>query len=162
MRAGYRGMSLSTTLVPAGFHPTSRTMFSLPNGIRRVRGPMLGVAVTDENKRTSSSASLFPCSLHLAYDLPLGLFADPHELALHNTEYTHQIWGSRDVERPAHAIAEEGQVLLLNVTISAPTLVKIHVDIPLHLRYAAPDAGGYQNVIAKTAVGFWACPRFDG
>ena len=37
-----------------------------------------------------------------------------------------------------------------------------HVDIPLHLRYLSPEAGGYADVQFPWPVVFWACPTEEG
>ena len=36
------------------------------------------------------------------------------------------------------------------------------VDIPLHLRYLPPSAGGYADVQFPWPVAFWACPTEEG
>jgi hypothetical protein len=156
--------SISTTLAPNGFHPISRTVVALGNGIRHARRPALGVA-PDERGRPAAqveSRALVPCTLHLAFDLPVGLFVDPDELALREGAYTHRIWGSRDVEKPAHAVSE-GQAVLLNVYVR-PEAREVGVEVPLHLRYARPRESeeGYDEVKMKVPVGFWACPSFGG
>lgn len=157
-------MSISAhSLVLNGLHATISTIFSLPRGIMRVRGPKLAVAISEDRRGQQGPPT--SCELYLSFNLPRDIFVDPHELALRRGEYEYRLWGSRDVEKPAHAV-EEGQVVLLDLTRAATESLsrsKEHrVDAPLHLRYAAPAEGGHAKVSMRSPVGFWACPWYEG
>ncbi len=86
------------------------------------------------------------CTLHLLYTLPPLLFVDTHELAQRDASYASEHWGTRDLERPVHALPDEPSELLLTVRIpeagadsDAPDTV-VRVEVPMHLRYGAPKA----------------------
>ncbi|KIM41814.1 hypothetical protein M413DRAFT_138477 [Hebeloma cylindrosporum] len=114
------------------------------------------------------------CSLYLHYLLPSLLFVDTHELAQRNASYTFRHWGSRDLERPAHALPDEPSELLVNVNLQEASLEsdgengrKLLVEVPMHLRYAAPRFHGtetgtkekpYEQVRVDLPQAFFRCP----
>lgn len=84
------------------------------------------------------------CTLHLLYTLPPLLFVDTHELAQRDASYAFEHWGTRDLERPVHALPNELSELLLTVRlpeagadVDVPETV-VQVEVPMHLRYGAP------------------------
>ncbi|KJA17879.1 hypothetical protein HYPSUDRAFT_45882 [Hypholoma sublateritium FD-334 SS-4] len=88
------------------------------------------------------------CTLHLLYTLPPLLFVDTHELAQRDASYAFEHWGTRDLERPVHALPNELSELLLTVRlpeagadIDVPETV-VQVEVPMHLRYGAPKRSG--------------------
>ncbi|EFI27986.1 hypothetical protein CC1G_14478 [Coprinopsis cinerea okayama7 len=79
------------------------------------------------------------CSVYLYYTFPPLLFVDAHELALRSQQYTLvglRGRGSRELEKPVHALPlDEGDVEVL-VRLEDPTAPEVH--LPIHVRYAAP------------------------
>ena len=117
----------------------------------------------------SSLSSLGQCSLHLYFKLPPLLFVDPHELAQRNVTYTFNHWGSRDLEKPVHALpeAERGSDVLLNVRLPPSIdddgkLWNVTVELPMHLRYGvpAPLQKPYDHVRVDTPIAFLLCKTF--
>ena len=110
------------------------------------------------------------CSLHLYFRLPPLLFVDPHELAQRNSIYTFNHWGSRDLEKPVHALpdAERDSDILLNVRLprsaEAP-MWNMTVELPMHLRYGVPapvssisgSEKPYEHVRVDTPIAFMLC-----
>ena len=150
---------ITTNIHPSqGFHPVSSNVVHFSTG----------------------SSSLLQCSFHLYFKLPPLLFVDPHELAQRNNTYTFNHWGSRDLEKPVHALpeTERGSDVLLNVRLSpsvddddrklSETSWNLTVDLPMHLRYGVPapisstsQAGkSYDHVQADTPIAFLLCKTF--
>jgi hypothetical protein len=155
---------ITTNIHPSqGFHPVSSNVVHFSTG----------------------SSSLVQCSFHLYFKLPPLLFVDPHELAQRNNTYTFNHWGSRDLEKPVHALpeAERGSDVLLNVRLSPPSIDddrkpfveetgsvswSMTVDLPMHLRYGVPSpisstskAGkSYDHVHVDTPIAFLLCKTF--
>ncbi|PPQ95111.1 hypothetical protein CVT25_011654 [Psilocybe cyanescens] len=145
---------------PKGFHPISSTTIYLP-GIHK--------------------AYEF-CSLYIHHTLPPLVFVDTHELAQRNESYTFSHWGSRDLEKPVHALPDKVSELLLNVRF--PNLETqtghplnegqeegrtVQVDVPMHLRYGSPrtassssseedQTGAYERIRVDWPQGFLSCP----
>lgn len=141
---------IATNVIPSqGFHPISTNVVHF----------------------STSSSSLGQCSLHLYFKLPPLLFVDPHELAQRIVTYTFNHWGSRDLEKPVHALpeAERGSEVLLNVRLPSsidedgklPGSVSgnVTVELPMHLRYGVPVPleKPYDNVWVDTPVAFFLC-----
>ncbi|KAF8900163.1 PIG-X [Gymnopilus junonius] len=147
---------------PKGFHPISNTKVYLPNPL----------------------SSYNSCSLHLHYTLPPLVFVDTHELAQRDSSYSFRHWGSRDLERPAHALPDENSELLLDVRFLAEEVghsktaagkgegTTIDVEVPMHLRYGKPRApasseegktGPYEEVHVDWPKAFLKCssPLYD-
>lgn len=131
---------------------------------------------------SASSSSLAQCSLYLYFKLPPLLFVDPHELALRNSTYTFRHWGSRDLEKPVHALpeAERDSDILLNIRlppnrkppeaqpVSGNTLPaqswNVTVELPMHLRYGVPAPASstssekpYDHVRVDSPTAFLLC-----
>ena len=104
---------------------------------------------------------------------------DPHELAQRNNTYTFNHWGSRDLEKPVHALpeTERGSDVLLNVRLppsidddrkSGSVSWNLTVDLPMHLRYGVPapvssiskTGKSYDHVQVDTPIAFLLCKTF--
>ena len=126
---------ITTNIAPSqGFHPTSTSIIHF------------------------SSSSLAQCSLHLYFKLPPLLFVDPYELAQRNGSYTFHHWGSRDLEKPIHALpeTERGSDVLLDVKFSASS-GSVIVELPMHLRYGIPALSMYDRVHVDMPIAFLLC-----
>lgn len=105
-----------------GFHPTSTSTIHLP----------------------PPWTAYESCSLHLHYTFPPLVFVDTHELTERGKYYTFSHWGSRDLEKPVHALPSEPSELLVNVELPSEEewdMVDgetIRVEVPMHLRYGTP------------------------
>jgi len=105
-----------------GFHPTSTSIIHLP-----------------------PPSSLYQsCLLYLFFTLPPLVFVDTHELTQRGAHYTFSHWGSRDLEKPVHAVSNEPSEVLVNVEIPPPLEwyefdgERLQVEVPMHLRYGTP------------------------
>ena len=138
-------MLITTTLSPAhGFHPTSTSTIRL--------SPALDPA----------------CLLYLYLSLPPPLFVDTHELTLHAAQYDFQHWGTKDLEKPVHALpaAPARSELLVSVrdwTAAAHSGSLLPVDVPMHLRYGTPNQGDdddddEKEVHVDHPAAFFLCP----
>ena len=139
---------ITTNIYPSqGFHPVSSNVVHFSAG----------------------SSSLSKCSFHLYFKLPPLIFVDPHELAQRNKTYTFSYWGSRDLEKPVHALpeAERDSDVLLNVRLP-PSIEdgsfswNMTVDLPMHLRYGvpAPVSSTYDHVQVDAPIAFLLCKTF--
>lgn len=147
----------TTTLGPKrGFHPTFRTVISLPNGPWKGRQLHSNELLDGDTPRHSTEETT-RCTLHVAHALPSTLFADPYELELRRDQFTFLLLGEHNLEFPVHAMTGTGQRLVLNVSLSSDTR-EIVVEFPLHLRYAEPGHGGHRPVAVPSPAPFWACP----
>lgn len=149
------GSTFTTTFPPpSGLHPTLRLAFS------------------------SSSVSPQPpaCVLHTYLTLPSSVFIDKYQLSSPNFLASRNLGGIRalagetDLEAPDWVIAKWGSALLLELAPPPPrhpgASLKSgspwRVDIPLHMRYLPPIAGGSSTVDVPWPVVFWACPAEEG
>ena len=118
--SGFMAYFTSDLQPTRGFHPTSSNQVVLP-------GP----------KSLYSS-----CTLHLYFTLPPLVFVDTHELAQRSGFYKYNHWGSRDIEKPTHALANEHSEVLINVIDLEDAFDEaggpIGVEVPMHLRYGTP------------------------
>ncbi|KAN0138409.1 PIG-X / PBN1 domain containing protein [Lactarius tabidus] len=135
---------LSSTLTPTrGFHTTLTTHLAL---------------------RGSRAHS---CRLHLYFDLPAQLFADPYELDHRRGSYTFERFGGGNLEAPVFAPgAGVPSGLLLNVTVpegdggeSREDNKILSVEVPLHARYGVSKTDGelIDEVVLPPLEAFWAC-----
>ncbi|KAF8154167.1 PIG-X [Crassisporium funariophilum] len=99
------------------------------------------------SKITFPSSALSSCSLHLHFALPPLLFVDPHELTERSLSYLYNHWGSRDLEKPVHALPgnEQDSEVLLTVKLlehdddsQQSGFVTSTVELPMHVRYGVP------------------------
>jgi phosphatidylinositol glycan class X len=125
---------------------------------------------------SAGPSSLVQCSFHLYFKLPPLLFVDPHELAQRNNTYTFNHWGSRDLEKPVHALpeTERGSDVLLNVRLppsidddrksfeTGSMSWNVTVDLPMHLRYGVPAPSGksYVHIQVDSPIAFLLCKTF--
>ncbi|KAL8782850.1 MAG: hypothetical protein Q9213_005027 [Squamulea squamosa] len=139
---------LTTFPRPTGLHPTLRLSF--PSAV---------------------SPPAQACGLHTYLTLPSSLFVDkyqlssPNFLASKNLRAIRALSGEADLEAPDWVTRKWGSTLLLDLAPHAldEARSKIgdtqwHVDIPLHLRYLPPTAGGISSIDVPWPVVFWACP----
>ena len=145
---------ITTSIYPSeGYHPVSSNVVHFSAGL----------------------SSLVQCSFHLYFKLPPLLFVDPHELAQRNNTYTFNHWGSRDLEKPVHALpeTERGSDVLLNVRLppgidDGSVSWNMTVDLPMHLRYGVPAAvsstskleKSYDHVQVDMPIAFLLCKSF--
>lgn len=107
------------------------------------------------------------CSLHAYLTLPNGIFADKYQLEdklfLDSKNLTALRYISQpvDLEAPSYVMKSWGSSVLLE--LKPPTIEQdFTAEIPLHLRYQLPQAGGdYQLQVPYPAV-FWACAAEEG
>ncbi|KAF8273868.1 PIG-X [Lactarius quietus] len=137
---------LSSTLTPTkGFHTSSTTHLV-------IRG-----------SRTHS------CALHLYFDLPAQLFADPYELDHRRGSYTFERFNPGNLEAPVFAPGAGGPSgLLLDVIVpegdrgeSREDNNILSIEVPLHARYGVPKKDGelIDEVVLPPPQAFWACPQ---
>ncbi|KAL8707822.1 MAG: hypothetical protein Q9220_007176 [cf. Caloplaca sp. 1 TL-2023] len=139
---------LTTFPPPTGLHPTLRLTFP----------------------SSSNSPPASSCSLHTYITLPSPLFVDkyqlssPNLLASRNLRAIRALSGGTDLEAPEWVVSSWGCMLLLELAPPARDQVRSktqepgwHADIPLHLRYLKPAAGGSSNVDVQWPIVFWAC-----
>lgn len=110
------------------------------------------------------------CAVHAHLTLPKAIFADRYQLAddlfLKSKNLTALRYSSSpvDLEAPAYATKPWGSGVLLEL---APPSTEGKNDewtaeIPLHLRYLEPVAGGYTDVEVPYPAVFWACSSEEG
>ncbi|KAL8772593.1 MAG: hypothetical protein Q9209_002254 [Squamulea sp. 1 TL-2023] len=143
---------LATFPRPTGLHPTLRLSF--PSAV---------------------SPPAQACGLHTYITLPSSLFVDkyqlssPNFLASKNLRAIRALSGETDLEAPDWVTRKWGSTLLLDLAPHASDEARSktrdtrwHVDIPLHLRYLPPAAGGTSSIDVPWPVVFWACPAEEG
>jgi hypothetical protein len=117
------------------------------------------------------------CSAHAYLTLPRTIFADKYQLSddlfLQSKNLTALRYTSVpvDLEAPDYALKRWGSALLLELAppessadsqaMSADAAAWT-AEIPLHLRYLAPAAGGYEDIELPYPVVFWACAAEEG
>ncbi|OHE94564.1 hypothetical protein CORC01_10092 [Colletotrichum orchidophilum] len=116
------------------------------------------------------------CAVHAHLTLPKTVFADRYQLAddlfLKSKNLTALRYASSpvDLEAPAYATKPWGSGVLLELAPPATTTVEKEgsknqewtAEIPLHLRYLEPAAGGYTDVEVPYPAVFWACSSEEG
>lgn len=112
------------------------------------------------------------CALHTYLTLPSPLFVDkyqlssPNLLASNNLRAVRALFGGTNLEAPDWMIKQWGSVVLLELAVPQPAQGRSktpwHADVPLHLRYLSPTAGGKLQVVVPWPVVFWACPAEQG
>ncbi|CAO1604010.1 protease B nonderepressible form [Xanthoria calcicola] len=143
---------LTTLPKPTGLHPTLRLTFPHP-----ISPPGHG------------------CALHTYLTLPSSLFVDeyqlssPNFLAANNLRGVRALSGETDLEAPAWVTRKWGSTMLLELAHRDRRQARLEtaesqwrVDIPLHLRYLPPAAGGATGVDLPWPIVFWACPAEEG
>ncbi|KAL8971836.1 MAG: hypothetical protein Q9183_000863, partial [Haloplaca sp. 2 TL-2023] len=76
------------------------------------------------------------------------------------------LYGETDLEAPDWTIGKWGSILLMELAPPSKNAnvqeKPWHADIPLHLRYLPPSAGGMTEIEVPWPVVFWACPVDEG
>ena len=131
---------LSSTLTPTrGFHTSSTTRVNIRGSLRH------------------------SCTLHLYFDLPAQLFADPYELDHRRGSYAFEYFSAGNLEAPVFAPGAGGPSgLLLDVTVPEGEDNDIlSIEVPLHARYGVPKRDGEltDEVVLPPPEAFWACTR---
>lgn len=109
------------------------------------------------------------CSLHAHLTLPRTIFADKYqledELFLASKNLTALLYTSQpvDLEAPDYVMKPWGSSVLLELKPPAPGQgdEAFTAEIPLHLRYQAPEHGGQRPLEVPYPAVFWACPAED-
>lgn len=117
------------------------------------------------------------CALHTYLTLPSHIFPDKYQLsdtlflASKNLRSVRSVAGETDLEAPDWVIKKWGSTMLVELappsSDTQPTKgpgpqESWHADIPLHLRYLRPSAGGITKVEVPWPVVFWACTAEEG
>ncbi|CAK7269568.1 protease B nonderepressible form [Sporothrix epigloea] len=147
-RAAAAGASFSVSLLePIGLHPTLQ--------LRVSPGP------PPRNPDDGNS-----CRLYAYLTLPRHIFADRYQLsdplflASKNLSALQHMTTPVDLEAPEYAVDVWGSAALIEL---APPLthgnqaLDFTAEVPLHLRYLLPAAGGYRTVEMPYPTVFWAC-----
>ncbi|CAK7220353.1 protease B nonderepressible form [Sporothrix bragantina] len=146
-RATTAGTSFSAALTePTGLHPTLQ--------LRVAPGP------PPRNPDDGGS-----CRLHTYLTLPRHIFADRYQLgdslflASKNLTALHHMTQPVDLEAPDYAVNVWGSAALIELAPPAVSseAAEFTAEIPLHLRYLLPEAGGYRTVELPYPTVFWAC-----
>lgn len=150
------GASFRTrVLAPAGLHPTLQ--IELDGGANSLQPPNTGDA---------------ECALHAYLTLPRTIFADKYQLSdplflgSKNLTALRYITQPVDLEAPEYVTNFWGSAAL--VELSPPPEATKEKDaswtaeVPLHLRYLSPAAGGYRDVELPYPAVFWACTTEEG
>lgn len=139
----------STFLQPSGLHP------SLQLSIKPSKPPLPDAS----------------CSLHAYLTLPRTIFADKYQLeddlflASKNLTALRYISQPVDLEAPDYAMKLWGSSILMELqrpSVQSDANVPWTAEIPLHLRYLAPEAGGYGSIEVPWPAVFWACSVEEG
>lgn len=142
---------------PAGLHPTLRV--ELNAAAARVPPPAASGGGNDD------------CALHAYLTIPRAVFADRYQLAdplfLASRNLTALRYLSQpvDLEAPDYVMKLWGSAALLELSPPPADLgegASWAAEVPLHLRYLAPAAGGYGSVEVPYPTVFWACTTQEG
>ncbi|KAL8927994.1 MAG: hypothetical protein Q9208_002069 [Pyrenodesmia sp. 3 TL-2023] len=142
---------------------TFTTSFPPPTGLHRT------LRLTFPSLSNSPPAPA--CVLHTHVTLPSPIFIDKYQLSSPNFLASKNLGGIRalagetDLEAPDWVIGQWGSALLLELAPPTPRHAGAslksnspwHADIPLHMRYLPPKAGGTSTVDVPWPVVFWAC-----
>ncbi|CAK7215658.1 protease B nonderepressible form [Sporothrix curviconia] len=161
-RTALDGASFSAALTePTGLHPTLQ--------LRVTPGP------PPRNPEDDGGGA---CRLHTYLTLPRHIFADRYQLgdalflASKNLTALHHMTQPVDLEAPDYAVNVWGSAALIELAPPAAAAVSVSgsgsgsgsgqaaeftAEIPLHLRYLLPAAGGYRTVELPYPTVFWAC-----
>ncbi|GJC80711.1 protein pbn1 [Colletotrichum liriopes] len=146
----------------ASSHPSSfSAKFLEPTGLH----PTLQLALTSAKPPVDDAY----CAVHAHLTLPKTVFADRYQLAddlfLNSKNLTALRYSTSpvDLEAPAYATKPWGSGVLLE--LRPPATEKEEewtAEVPLHLRYLEPAAGGYTDVEVPYPAVFWACSSEEG
>jgi hypothetical protein len=133
-------------LEPTGLHPT--------------------IQITIDSERPLDDLS---CSPHAYFTLPRYIFPDKYQLsdelflASKNLTALRYVSQPVDLEAPEYVMDLWGSAVLLELSPqSSSTHQPFTAEVPLHLRYLAPAAGGYSNMSLPHPAVFWACHAEEG
>lgn len=107
------------------------------------------------------------CSLHAYLTLPNAIFADKYQLedplflASKNLTALRYISQPVDLEAPSYVMKLWGASVLVELKPPA-TGEDFTAEIPLHLRYQVPRAGGIESFKVPYPAVFWACAAEEG
>ncbi|KAH8673936.1 PIG-X [Xylariales sp. PMI_506] len=149
----------------AARHKTSGSVFSSefkkPLGLH----PTLKLSI-DSNKPPIMDET---CSLYAYFTLPRTIFADRYQLedplflTSKNLTALRYISEPVDLEAPDYVMKIWGSALLLELELpSSDQAEPFTAEVPLHLRYQAPRAGGTQDFQVPYPALFWACDAEEG
>lgn len=155
------GASFSAAfLQPTGLHPTLQL---------RLHGAAAPPDLGGDDDGSST------CSLHAHLTLPRAIFADKYQLsdplflASKNLTALRYISQPVDLEAPDYALKTWGSAALLELAPPLPKTTTTEeeevgwtAEVPLHLRYLSPAAGGYRTAQVPHPAVFWACTTEEG
>lgn len=134
--------------------------FIQPTGLH----PNLLLHISDSNPPPKHET----CSLHAYLTLPRAIFPDKYQLqdplfmASKNLSTIRYVTSPVDLEAPEYAMPLWGSSLLLELAAPPPSAESWTAEVPLHLRYLAPTAGGMDQTDVPWPVLFWACTAEEG
>lgn len=117
------------------------------------------------------------CVLHTYLTLPSRIFPDKYQLsdslflASKNLRSARSVAGETNLEAPDWVVQKWGSAMLVELAPPSSDTQSPrgrgpheswHTDIPLHLRYLRPSAGGLTQVEVPWPVVFWACTAEEG
>lgn len=147
---------------PTRHKATARTFesgFSLPLGLH----PTLQLSIDSSQPPMADTF----CSLHAYFTLPNTIFADKYQLedplflSSKNLASLRYISQPVDLEAPSYVMKLWGSSVL--VELKPPqTGEGFTAEIPLHLRYQAPRAGGEASFTVPYPAVFWSCAAEEG
>jgi hypothetical protein len=155
----------------------SPTLFSFPSRHREAHGTFdiklleptglhPTVQITFDSERPLEDSS---CSPHAYFTLPRFIFPDKYQLSddlfLSSKNLTALRYVSQpvDLEAPEYVMDIWGSAMLLELSPqSSNARQSFTAEVPLHLRYLAPTAGGYWNKSIPHPAVFWACHAEEG
>jgi hypothetical protein len=138
------GMFAANLVDPAGLHP------ALQLSLETQKPP----------------AGVDGCRMYAYVALPRNIFADRYQLqdglflASKNLAALNFSSDPVDLEAPEYAVTNWGSAILLELAPRWKADVRDlpwRAQIPLHLRYMAPESGGYQRFDLPYPAVFWAC-----
>ncbi|KAJ9642854.1 protease B nonderepressible form [Coniosporium tulheliwenetii] len=146
----------------------------------KLGGFLIVVGEDDTPSTPLTPPSKARCSLHTYLTLPSALFIDKYAfsdaltLQSLNLAALRTVYGETDLEAPDWVIPRFGSAALFELATLSPaspspaenTAAEDNgswtVEIPLHLRYLPPTAGGYTDLAVPWPVVFWACTANEG
>ncbi|CRK41399.1 hypothetical protein BN1723_005115 [Verticillium longisporum] len=134
-------------LPPTGLHPTLQLSLTGP--------------------RPPAGQEEGSCTLNAYFTLPKTIFADRYQLsddlflASKNLTALRHSTSPVDLEAPAYATKVWGSSILLELAPPARAAAWT-AEVPLHLRYLAPNTEGYADISVPYPAVFWACDVGEG
>jgi hypothetical protein len=168
-------LGIAGHLTVMGQHKTPQiTAFAFPSRHRHAEGSFSAAFVQPPGLhptlRLSIKSRVPPfgesCAPHAYFTLPKAIFADRYQLedplflASKNISALRHMTQPVDLEAPAYAMRPWGSGVLLELATSGSH--EWSAEVPLHLRYLEPVAGGYRDIEIPYPVVFWACTAEEG